>query len=277
MPAVDAAPSVVVARPPGAYRLSRAFRRAATVAIVLIVVLVATEAYSAVRLASSSPHAGSLVPSFGANDTMLLTGSFYLTNNGLYPLSGLSIAFQVHNATGALIGSGTAGPASAAPGANASIAAVLRLPVDPNGPGATLLTEDQTLVVDVVGNVTVGYLFPVGVAADLNHTWGAPFANLTAAPGTPVPAGGDVDVPVTVSFSDDASFADVGTFAYAVVPTSNAPCANGSWAIDVPAGSPYEQTQTVAVPTSCPTTGTVLTLAYSTDGVTVTLPPEAFP
>jgi len=277
VPAVDAAPSVNVGRPPGAYRLARALRRAATVAIVLIVVLVATEAYSAVRLASSSPHSGNLVASFGPNDTMLLTGSFYLTNSGLYPLSGLTIAFQVRNATGTLIATGTAGPASAAPGQNASIAAVLRLPVDPNGPGASLLTVDQTLVVDVAGNVTVGYLFPVGVAADMNQSWGAPFANLTATPGTPVPAGADVDVPVTVTFSDDASFADVGTLAYAVVPPSGTPCTNGSWAIDVPAGSPYDQTQTVAVPTSCPTTGTVLTLAYTTDGVTMALPPEAFP
>jgi hypothetical protein len=267
----------VVSRPSGSYRLARALRRAATVAIVLIVVLIATEAYSAIRLASSSPHAGSLEPSFGPNDTMLLTGSFYLTNDGLYPLSGLSIAFQVFNATGALLGSGTAGPASAAPGQNASIAAVLRLPVDASSPGASLLTLDQTLSVDVVGNVTVGYLFPVSLAADLNHTWGAPFANLTVAPGTPVPAGSDVDVPVTVTFSDDASFADVGSVAYAVVPTSNVPCTNGSWAIDVPAGTAYDQTQTIVVPDSCPTTGTVLTLAYSTDGVTVSLPPEAFP
>lgn len=243
----------------------------------LLVVLIATEAYSAVRLATAHPTAGSLAPSLGANDTALLSGTFYLPNDGLYPLTGFSIAFEVRNASGTLVGQGTAGPASAAPGENATVAATLAMAVAPGSPGASLLVRDQPLRISVSGNLTVGYLFPVEVTAVVNHTWGAPFNGLTVTPGTPTYGGGSIQVPVTVAFSDDAPFADAGNVQYTVQPSSGTACTSGAWTVNVPPGQGYDQTQTISVPTSCPTTGTQLELTYVTAGVTIALPPEAFP
>ncbi len=264
--------------PPPLYRLARALRRISVLVLVIILVVMATEVYSAYSTAKSAPTGSNFTTAFAANDTLQVSGQFTFTDGGLYPVSGFTLHVVVRNGSGVLIGTSTAGPVTFQPTVTQVFPIDFYLPIHSAGPATSLLTEDQTLGVGIWANATFGYLFPLSVALNDTRQWGAPFAEFSVGVGAPTTTGGVVDVPVTVQFQNHASFADDGTLDFAVVSSGGATCATGSFVLNVAPGQPYSQTDSVPLASGCsPAGGTVTSTYVTSDGIPISLPSESIP
>ncbi len=263
------------ATPPGLYRAARALRRLSTIALVVLIVFVGFVAYSATQIVKAHPQVGSATVGFESNDTVGIVTSFSLNNPTYFAIQHFALHFLVLNDTDVRLVDSTAGPATIGPGRTASLPVELFVPVDAGG--ASLLTENQNLEWNLWGNASYAYLFTVSVGVESERAWGAPFDNLSIAVGHPMEANGQTEVPVTIGFVDDASFADAGTLEFQVVPPTGADCAQGSFALDVPAGSPYDETENVGVPAGCDPAGGHVSAEFVDGGTTVPLPSEAIP
>jgi hypothetical protein len=264
-------------RPPGLYRLARLFRRLSVVVLVVLLLYLATVGYSAFELARSTPHSGGYSAEFEPNDTVAVTGSLSVTNPGFYSISGFSLALRIQNASGVLLGVLREGPETLAAQATTTFPIALYLPIVPNGAASSLLETDQVLTVGVWANATYAYLFPVSIHFDQNKSWGAPFANFQAEAGTPTDVNGSVVVPLTISFSNDASFADAGNLTVVLRSSTSAPCGQVSFPLNVPSQTLYDQTQNVVLASGCSIAGGSAVTTFSGDGGTIVLPPEAIP
>jgi hypothetical protein len=264
-------------RPPPLYRLARALRRMAVVVLVLLILFTASVVYSAAETARSSSQLSNVSASFEGNGTLLLSSTLTLSNQGIYPIEGLHLGLRVTNASGTFLGAVGFGPSTLASQATTSYALSFFVPVGATGPGPSLLTEDQTLPVRIWANATVGYLFPVALTLSDNRSWGAPFADLHFSVGAPTMQGGTVAVPVDLSFEDHAPLADAGTLQFAILSSRGLTCGSGSFPINVPSESPYNQTTTVTLASGCSPSGGEVTSEYVTPSYTVVLPPEALP
>jgi hypothetical protein len=264
-------------RPPPLYRLARGLRRASLVVLILLILYVATAAYSAASLTRSSSHLGQTTTSFGSNNTVVVGGVLTLNNPGFYPVNGFTIAVRIGNASNVSLGQVSIGPFDLAGGGTSTYQVSVYVPINASGPARTLLTHTQNLEVHLWANATYAYLFPVAIAINETRSWGAPFANLNVTVGTVTVMGGVATVPVTVSFQNEASFADQGTLDFAIVSSGGATCGTGSFAIDVPPNQQYDETQPVTLATGCNPAGGEVTVQYVTPSYTVTLPPEPIP
>ncbi|MGB6442590.1 MAG: hypothetical protein WBF81_04760, partial [Thermoplasmata archaeon] len=195
-------------RPPGIYRAARALRRASVVALVLVLVYVGIVAYSAVQIVRSAPRVGPVTTAFESNGTIGITTAFLLSNPGFFSIQQFALHFRILNGSGDLVVASTVGPKPIAASSQQSLPVALFLPLA--GQGASLLTQNQYLDWEVWGNASYGYLFTVSVNVSTERSWGAPFANLSVSVGAPMMVGGMEMVPVTLSFSNDATFADTG-------------------------------------------------------------------
>jgi hypothetical protein len=263
--------------PPALYRLSRLFSRLSVVVLVVIIVFLATVGYSAMLLVRSSPQAGGYSASFAPNGTVALTGSIVLSNPGYYPVSGFTLGLRVLNSTGVFLGALKAGPVSLPAGSAITFPIALYLPISAESPAESLLVTDQDLTVGLWGNTTYAYLFPISVHFTQTKSWGAPFSDLTVTAGAPTLMGGTLVVPVTVTFTNDASFTELGTLNVQVVQANGFVCGGSSLSLNVAPGDGFEQTQNVAVSSGCSTAGGYVDTEFVSGGTTIPLPPEALP
>ncbi len=247
------------------------------VVLVVLVVFLLTVGYSAYELIGSSPRSGAYSAGFSSNGTVAVTGSLSIANAGWYPLSGFTLSLRIQNASGTLLGEVTDGPFTLGAQAVTTVPIALSVPIAPNGAGASLLVADQFLLLGVWGNATYAYLFPVSVHLDQNRSWGAPFANLQFAAGTPHTANGSTVLPVTVSFSNHASFAEVGDLALSLDAANGTRCGGSTYSLNVAPGSFYYQTQNVVLAPGCSIAGGSAVGVFSSGGGTIVLPPEALP
>jgi len=245
--------------------------------LVVLIIYAGTVAYSAVEVARSSAQARSLSASFASNGTVEITGSFTLSNPGLYPIQGFALTARVANGAGILLGTLGVGPAEIAPSTTGVFPIALYLPVSASGPAESLLTEDQYLSVNAWGNATYAYLFPLSVSLSETRFWGAPFEGLQLSVGAPSIAGGTTTVPVTLTFANHAASADSGTITFLIESSNFVDCGGGSFSLAVPAGGFYDQTQNAVLSPGCPLAGGELLTTYSNGGGTIPLPPEALP
>ena len=264
-------------RPPGLYRLARGFRRASLIAFILILLFVATAAYSAVEVVRSSPSAGNFVAALAPNDTVVLTGHLNFSNPGLYPISAFTVHVRVLNASGLYLGEGTVGPVTLPSGSDQGVAIQFDLPVSNTGPGASLLTTDQYLNVSVWGNATYAYLFPISIAVETNKSWGAPFANLAVSVGAPSVGNGSATVPVTVQFQNHAKFIEDGTLEFSVISPNSQICGTGSYEVSVFPGGQFDETTDIGLSGGCSPAGGHLVSEYVGNGATIPLPEEPIP
>lgn len=264
-------------RPPGIYRLARGLRWLSALVFVALLIFAATVGYSAFEVARSSPQSRGLTASFAPNGTIEIGGSFTLANPGYYPIQGLALTARISNETGVFLGEVGTGPTTIAPSATAVFPLALYLPVSTTGPSASLLTEDQYLGVDAWANATYAYLFPLSVALTENRSWGAPFEGFTVSVGTPSGGGGNITIPVTVGFRNDASFPTAGTLAFVIESALLTPCGGGSFTLGVPPGDSYDETENVALSPGCSPAGGHVSSTYSNGGTPVSLPPEGIP
>jgi hypothetical protein len=265
-------------RKPPLYRLARYLSWTSTIVLVLIIVFVASAVYSAVDTARSGVGNSSFSTGFAANDTLAVTGSFTFDNGGFYPIDGFTLHLIVRNGTGEFVGDSTAGPVNFAPSVSQVFPITFYLPVSRSGPGVSLLTQDQTLGVDLWANATFATLFPISISLNSSRSWGAPFADFSASVGTPFPMGSTVEVPVTISFENHASFADAGTITVTVYSSADQDCGSGVFSLNVPPGSPYSQSTDIGLASGCnPSGGTVTTVYTNSDGISISLPTESIP
>jgi hypothetical protein len=262
-------------KPPGLYRTARWLRRISVLVLVVLIVFVAFVVYSAVQVAKSHPTVGNSTSQLEANNTVGITSSLTISNPTYFAIQQFEIQVHILNGSGLLLVDTTAGPTTISAGSSATVPLDLFIPI--TAEGESLLVQNQNLEWFVWGNASYGYLFSVSLGIEENKTWGAPFEGLTVTVGTPTMMGGSSTVPVTVSFTDDASFADTGTLSFQVLPSSGPSCGSGTFTLDVPAGSPYMQTQSIGLTAGCNPSGGQVTSQFVGDGIDVTLPPEAIP
>ncbi len=186
-------------------------------------------------MARTAPRVGTATSALEANDTIGITTSLSLTNPTLLPIEQFGVQFRILNASGLLLVASNAGPTTVPGGSSVSLPIALYVPI--TAEGSSLLTQNQYLQWNVWGNASYGYLFSVSLGVQTQKEWGAPFDNLTISVGAPFMAmNGTEVVPVTISFTDNANFADVGTVDFQVVPVSGPDCSSGSFALNVPPG-----------------------------------------
>ena len=262
-------------RPPGIYRAARALRRASTLALVLIIVFVGVVAYSAVQVAKTQPRVGASTVGFESNDTVGISTSLSLSNPTFFTIQQMGLQFRILNGTGLLLVASTAGPVNIAAGANETLPVALYVPI--TAAGASLLTQNQYLQWYVWGNASYAYLFSVSVGIATQRSWGAPFANLRVIIGTPSMVNGSFAVPVTLTFTNDASFTDAGALDFQVVPTSGPNCAQGAFVLNVPSDTPYSDTQNIALASGCNPAGGHVAAQFVGSGFSLSLPPEPIP
>jgi len=243
--------------------------------LLLVILYVGVVAYSAVQVVKTAPGVGADTVQLESNDTVGILTSFTLTNPGLFPIQQFALHFRILNGSDIPLFSSTVSSGSIAARASSVLPIDLYVPL--TTAGTSLLTENQYLQWNVWGNATYGYLFPVSIGVQTARSWGAPFDNLSAEIGTPGAANGSETIPVTVTFSNDASFADAGTLVFQVVPVAGSTCAEGSFVMNVPPGDPYSSTEQVPIASGCDFLGGHVTAEFVGSGYTVPFPPEAIP
>jgi hypothetical protein len=263
--------------PPPVYRLSRLFRRLSLVVLVVVVVFLGTVAYSAVRLVQSSPQTGGYSASFASNDTVAVTGSVELSNPGFYPVTGFTLGLRVLNSSGWFLGELSAGPTTLAPGVATAFPISLYLPIAAGTPAESLLVTDQYLSVGVWGNTTYAYLFPISVHFTQSKFWGAPFSGLQVTAGAPTLVNGSLIVPVTLSFTNHATFTESGTLSAEVVQANGLVCGGSAFSLDVLPGELFDQTENVGLSSGCSVAGGHVSAAFVSGSTTIPLPSEALP
>jgi hypothetical protein len=246
-----------------------------TILLVVIILFVAFVAYSAVQVAKTAPRVGTSSYALESNDTVGITTSFTLSNPSYLPIQQFGLEFRVLNGTGTPLISSAVGPTTIAGGSSTVLPVALYVPFSSGG--ASLLTENQYLEWDVWGNATYGYLFSISIGVETQKAWGAPFDNLSVTVGPPGMVNGSEAIPVTVTFSNDANFADAGDLNFQVVPTSGPDCAHGTFLMNVPGGSPYSNTQDVPIMSGCNPAGGHVDAEFVGGGASVSLPPEPIP
>lgn len=265
-------------RPPAIYRVARALRWTGIIVLVLLIIYAGSVAYSAYEVAHASIQSRSLSAVSVQNGVIQISGSFTLSNPGIYPIAGLALSASVANDSGVHLGAVSVGPETIAGHSSALFPIVISLPIAGSDAAESLLFEDQYIEVAAWANVTYAYLFPLAVTLLETRSWGAPFEGFQATVGRPVlNNNGTVSVPVTVSFSNHASFLEDGALTFTVESAGQATCGGGSFPIDVPPGDSYDQTQDATLSTGCSPVGGELLSSFTIDGSTTSLPPEPIP
>jgi hypothetical protein len=264
--------------PPPLYRVSRLLRRLSYLAAVLLVVYLATAAYSATQIRPGHQQSGGSHTSWATGGSVALTTSINLTNHGFYALNDFHLDTRVSIANGTSVAQGSSPSVTIAPGGTTTVPLTVTIPLNGSAAATALLTHDETLPATIFANASYVGLFAIHLVLTNNVSWGAPFYALNATAGTPTSGtNGTVSVPVTVSFQDHSSVADIGTLRFSVHSGAGASCGSGSLDLNVPAGGSFQQTTTVYLVSGCNPRGGTLVSSYTTMGTTLPLPAENLP
>lgn len=243
--------------------------------LVLVVLYVGLVAYSAVQVVKSAPRVGPVSSAIESNGTVGVSTSFMISDPSLFAIQQFALHFRILNGSGTLLVASTAGPTDIAADSVEVLPVHLFLPL--TVAGASLLTEDQYLEWEVWGNASYGYLFSVSLGVQTQKSWGAPFANVSVTVGAPTLVNGSEVVAVTLSFANDASFTDAGSLDFQVVSTGGPACAQGSFLLNVPPNTPYDQTENLALASGCNPSGGHVDAQYVGSGFILSLPSEPVP
>lgn len=264
-------------RPPAIYRAARALRWVGVIVLVLLIIYAGSVAYSAYEAAHATVESRSLTGVLVENGDIDISGSFTLSNPGIYPISGLELAVRLANDTGVHLGTAQVGPDTVDGGSTGLFAIAIALPITASSAVESLLFVDQYIEVGAWANVTYAYLFPLSVALTESRSWGAPFEGFQATVGTPTLVNDTVVAPVTLTWANHASFAEQGSVSFVVESAAQVPCGNGTFPMNVNPGSVYDQTQDVTLSTGCSPLGGDVLASITVDGSTTSFPPEPIP
>ncbi len=270
-------------KPSGTYRLGRAFRLLASLALVALILFLVSVVVSAVQVGqgvqsqTGRTHTAVAAQLVGTNLEVSLT--FPITNRGFYEIEGLRLASQFTDTTlqtGSLaVAQG--GPITIPGGATKNLTLMAKFNL--SGPaGSYLLVNDALIGEKLWLNATYANLVPVGVGYDSSYQWGAPLYHLAFSLGVPSLAGnGTVAAPVTITFENHAQgLTLVGTLRSAVVAPNGTVCASASFPVLAPPG-PNTLGGTIYVLASCPIHGDTVVGSFLTAGIAFPFPPETIP
>lgn len=269
--------------PSGLYRLGQVLRILSVVALVLVLLYLASLGVSAAEAgvglgrsvgAVHTSEAASL-----AGTTVLVTIGFPLPNDGFYSIDGLTVSAQFANASlqPGPVATATGGPVSI-PGRDTTNFTLLTA-FDMDEPaGEVLLVQDSVVEAVVWLNATYASEYPLGVHAVFNYSWGAPFDGLAYAAGTPVEEpNGTLAVPFTVTFANHTPGLVLdGTLDAVVTRAGEGPCARAPFPLNAPDG-PVTLSGTIYLPASCPAAGDTISSVFVSPEATVPLPSETIP
>ncbi|HTT26320.1 MAG TPA: hypothetical protein VMH90_05095 [Thermoplasmata archaeon] len=258
-------------RPP-LYRAARYFSLAATVVMLVIILYVGATVYSATKIRpgdtgnggnNGNNHGGNNGNGSGNNGgtqfSEVLTAAglqisvaLNFSNPGFLPIQGVRLSAVVDGpGNGSRLATGSSPDVEIPAGSVGVIPLTIVIPLGGSSPVLPLLTKNAQLPTEVYANVTLSSLFAVDVGVATNISWGAPFGGLTLVPGTPSSSNGSTTIPFTVSFSNNASFADTGQVSLVVHGSNGCTATLPSLPLNVAAHSGYQSVQTVTVPSSC--------------------------
>jgi hypothetical protein len=264
-------------QPPGIYRAARALRWVGGIVLVLLIVYAATVAVSAYEAAHATVESRNLSNVLVANGDLDISGSFTLSNPGWYAIEGVQLTARLANTSGVYLGTATAGPQTVDGGSSALFPISIALPIAGSTAAESLLFVDQYIDVNAWANVTYAYLFPLSVTLAESRSWGAPFEGFHATVGTPSMVGGSLVAPVTLLWTNHASFVEQGSISFIVDSAGGATCGGGSDPMDVAPDSAYDETEPVTLNPGCSPLGGELLASVTIDGSSTPLPPEPIP
>ncbi|MFZ0891186.1 MAG: hypothetical protein WB778_06450 [Thermoplasmata archaeon] len=264
--------------PPPSYRLSRGFRRASTIALVLIIIFVLSAVYSFAQFARSVSASEQHSFALESNNTAEFDLTLNLTNPGFYPIAGFQVHSEIMLQNGSFLSQATSPATTLNAGSAGSIPLQFLIPLDAAGAASSLAVDDQSLHLLSWGNATYAYLVPVSFEISNNFSWGAPFEGLNVTVGTPTAApNGTVSADVSVAYSNDASFPELGTFEANLRSPSLTVCGEASYSVDTPAQQMFEETTTVYFAPGCSPSGGTVVAEFVGPTFTLVLPSEAIP
>jgi hypothetical protein len=260
------------------YRLSRLFRRASTIALILILVFVLSAVYSFAQFARSVSASEEHSFALESNDEAEFDLVLNLTNPGFYPIAGFQMHSEITFANGSFLSQATSPTTTLDPGSASSVPFQFLIPLNATGATANLAVDDQSLRLTSWGNATYAYLIPVSFSFANNFSWGAPFEGLNITVGTPYTAPNDtVTSDVSVSYTDDASFSEVGTFHATILSSAQRVCEGVSYPVNVSSGQSFFESEPVSIAAGCSPQGGEVIASFTGPTFTFTLPPEAIP
>jgi hypothetical protein len=272
-------------RPSALYRFAQILRVLAILALVFLVLFLATVAYSAVELGEGvAKQEGSLHHSVSATfvgTDILVTITFPIPNQGYYNVRGLTLAAVFNNQTiqSTPLAVTTGGPVNI-PGHGESNLSLLTS-FDVSNPAAPdLLLHDGEIQGALWLNASYAAVIPVNLEVTFNYHWGAPFANLSYDVGQPVPHPNNdtVAVPVTVHFEDHTPGLSIdGTVAVVVTQQNGTVCVHQSFPFPIREG-PNTNLETFYSPANCKFAGATVSSTFTAPGIApITLPSETIP
>lgn len=264
-------------RRPPLYRLARYLRWSAVLAVVLVVLFLLSTIYSAVEFAShvrvTTPHGGGYAFNYTAAGGFTASFEVNLTNAGYYPLV-LDLSTVARTPQGPLVPYATTGAVTIAPGnRTTTFGLTLRIPAATVAADeGRMLLNDTPIAAAVWLNGSYAWIYQFGLSVEANATWGAPFANLSVVPGTPTVAAGTTTVPATISFTNDALFADTGNLTFQVVDDGTDCGAPVTLMLDAASHASFSEGVNLSGPSSCLVPGAAVEATYTLGSLTVPLP-----
>ena len=264
-------------RRPALWRIARILRIVGLVVLVLIIVFVATAVYFAVHTKPQFPHHGGAVTLIGANSTVEYALALNVSNPGPYQITGVALSTEFRlPPNGTLIAHG--GSPTLTIGSGATTAVHVEVWVSLNAGGDVLLTHNVQLQEAYWANATFASLFTLHFNDTGNLSWGAPFYQFNATPGTPTPEpNGTVQVPVSIFWQDSASFGESGSARVTVLSATHQTCGTTDLPVSVNGGSSENLQATFYAASSCNPSGGTVDVTFTGQGMVLQLPPEAIP
>lgn len=255
-----------MASAPALWRLARLLRRLAVVWLVVVIVFLATVAYSGSQIRPKNETGPTSPPTISGNNTITLTGSLNVSNPGWYPLTDLSVFTVVENPNGTILATGGSPAVTIGAGGTTRVPFTISLSLDARSEARALLTQDENLPSVTWANASYVGLFQVQVVVPLNVSWGAPLYGLSVAAGNPtLEPNGTAAVPLTVSFSDHSKFRVDGQAEY-TLRSNGVVCTSGALPVAVGPGQSYNGGTTAYLGSGCSPSGATLTLRFVGNG-----------
>lgn len=271
------------ADPPPLYRLSRLLRRLGLLIIVILVIYTLLVAASGANWFRQAQAGADLTYSKGSLSLGSGSGTYTtqvnLTNPTYFAITDLDLVAHLSLPNGELVPIQTPGPTTINGDTTGTMAIIAQLPFSTESEVSTLLTHDEVLPGEIWLNLTYATLFSMSAEVHDNLSWGAPFEDLQVSVGNPVILpNGTAQATVTATFNDHAKIADIGALDFAVESSVGQVCSHGSFDLDVPAGSSYDEGTPVDLAAGCsPTPNGSFIAAFVGDGYDIPLPTETIP
>ena len=263
-------------RPPPLYRLSRIFRLASVVMVIIIIAYLGVAVSSLLQLQPSDVSGvNSVNPSLDETGASLAM-NIEVKNPGLAPVNSVAVNFSVQLENHTLIANGGLPTVQIAPSGTGRFPFSVNLTFAPGGAAEGLLFNDHQLWIFFGVNATYAYLFMAHVGLWGKFSWGAPFFGYTSSVGTPTnESNGSVLVPVTVSFTNHARFGLTGNITTALADSAGVVCSTTTTPIPVPAGAEFNQTIPITATPACLSTATTVQVTWVVGPhLTIVLNPE---